>query len=154
MAGLLAFVAGTVIDLGEQAISGEDFRLKEVLKEGAVWGSDAAAKTLLSGALMACAKLDKFSFLSKEISADVCTGIACVAFDDLKIAFQIANGKLPVQDGVIKIGETTVISGAGVLAAKRCRNRNHCWCSGWSSRRNRWNCDWWSCWRLYWLQSW
>lgn len=37
MAGLLAFVAGTVIDLGEQAISGEDFRLKEVLKEGAVW---------------------------------------------------------------------------------------------------------------------
>lgn len=119
MAGLLAFVAGTVIDLGEQAISGEDFRLKEALKEGAVWGSDAAAKTLLSGALMACAKLDKFSFLSKEISADVCTGIACVAFDDLKIAFQIANGKLPVQDGVIKIGETTVISGAGVLAARK-----------------------------------
>lgn len=118
-AGLLAFAAGTVMDIGEQAFSGEEIKLKEALKDGAVWGSDAAAKTLLGGALTVCSELEMLSFLPKGTSADVCTGSACVVFDDLKVAFQIANGKLTVQDGVIKIGETTIISGAGLVAAKK-----------------------------------
>ncbi|MDE7195804.1 MAG: hypothetical protein K2N69_02150 [Helicobacter sp.] len=117
-AGAMGVGIGVVSNVGAKLINGEKIETQEVVVESLKSGADFGLKTAAAGAMKVAAEKSSLAAL-KGISSSSWANVAFVAVENLKIAADIGRGKLSVEKGIEKMGESTASAVAGIAAAAK-----------------------------------
>ena len=117
-AGAMGVGIGVVSNVGAKLINGEKIETQEVVVESLKSGADFGLKTAAAGAMKVAAEKSSLAAL-KGISSSSWANVAFVAVENLKIAADIGRGKMSVEQGIEKMGESTASAVAGIAAAAK-----------------------------------
>lgn len=119
--GVQSFLVGGIYGAGKETLSqwkqGETLDVKKIGKSSLEGGGDFAAKQTLASFLKVGSEKGIVKAIPKGTSMETITNISCVAIEDAKIAVKVGKGELTAAEGAGQAVETTVSTGAGVLAA-------------------------------------
>jgi len=115
-----AAVQGAAIATGfhiaKKIFDGEKIEGEEVVETALTTGVDIGVKAAASGALKVGVEKGFIPFIAKGTPAGTIAGIANVAIENVKVLGKMASGELTANEGLDKMGETTVSTTAGLVA--------------------------------------
>lgn len=112
--GIQSAFLGTGTYLAKKAFDGEKIEADDVVKNAIMNGSDTCVKVAIGGALKVASEKNIVSILPPRISASTIERIACVAVENVKILWKIANGELTLSEGLEYMGRTSLVMFAGL----------------------------------------
>lgn len=119
--GVQSFLMGGIYAAGKETFSqwkhGETLDVKKIGKSSLEGGGDFAAKQTLASFLKVGSEKGIINVIPKGTSMETITSISCAFIEDAKIAIKVGKGELTAAEGAEQAVETTVSTGAGVLAA-------------------------------------
>ena len=95
------------VDVAAKALRGEKIDSDEVAEVAIMVGTDSAAKTTMAFALKIGTEKGLLTMLPKGISGYSVAAIACVAVENVKVAYKVAKGEMTVMQGVDAMGRAT-----------------------------------------------
>lgn len=113
-AGIQAALLGVGISLAKKAFDGEKIETEDLVKTAISTGSDTCVKAATGGALKVAAEKGIISILPPGTPAGTIAKIACVAVENVKILWKVANGELTVSEATERMGRTSVAMYAGL----------------------------------------
>lgn len=118
-----AAVFGAAVSTGAHFIQklwrGEKIKGEEVVEKALESGTDAGLKTALAGSLKVGVEKNIIKVIPKGTPMGTMANIAFVAVENLKVAKNIATGKLSVKEGLEKMEQTTVSAVAGLATSTK-----------------------------------
>ncbi|MBM6753046.1 hypothetical protein H6A65_16420 [Mediterraneibacter glycyrrhizinilyticus] len=115
-AGIQAALLGVGISLAKKAFDGEKIETEDLVKTAISTGSDTCIKAAAGGALKVATEKGIISILPPGTPAGTIAKIACVAVENVKILWKVANGELTVSEAAEHMGRTSVSMYAGLSA--------------------------------------
>lgn len=104
----------TGIDVVSKICQGQEIQADEVAETALRAGADAGVKTVASGTLHTAVRRGIFSFLPKNLSTNLITGMAFVGVENAKVLLKMAEGKLSTVKGLDQMGKVTVSMAGGL----------------------------------------
>ena len=108
-------------DLAQKVINGEEIDGDEVVKKAVEAGVDEGVKVAVAGAIKVAGEKGLIPQIQqlKGGSGNVCANVAFVAIENVKVAKQVADGRLTVHEGLEVIAQTTGACVAGIAVAAK-----------------------------------
>ena len=103
------------VDVAAKALRGEKIDSDEVAELAITVGADSAAKTTMACALKVGTEKGLLTMLPKGISGFSVGAIACVAVENMKVAYKVAKGEMTVMQGVDAMGRATCAGIGGFI---------------------------------------
>ncbi len=118
-AGIMGVGIGALSHVGAKLIKGEKIKTQEVVAESLKSGADFGVKTAAAGALKVAAEKGVFTTTLKGVSSATWTNVAFVAIENMKILADMGRGKMSVEEGIDKMGESTAAAVGGIAAVAK-----------------------------------
>ena len=108
-------------DLAQKVLNGEEIDGDEVIKKAVDAGVDEGVKVAVAGAVRVAGEKGLIPQIQqlKGGSGNVCANVAFVAIENVKVAKQVADGKLTVHEGLEVMAQTTGACVAGIAVAAK-----------------------------------
>ena len=108
-------------DLAQKVLNGEEIDGDEVIKKAVDVGVDEGVKVAVAGAVRVAGEKGLIPQIQqlKGGSGNVCANVAFVAIENVKVAKQVADGKLTVHEGLEVMAQTTGACVAGIAVAAK-----------------------------------
>ena len=108
-------------DLAQKVINGEEIEGDEVVKKAVEVGVDEGVKVAVAGAVRVAGEKGLIPQIQqlKGGSGNVCANVAFVAIENIKVAKQVADGRLTVHEGLEAMAQTTGACVAGIAVAAK-----------------------------------
>lgn len=108
-------------DLAQKVINGEEIEGDEVVKKAVEVGVDEGVKVAVAGAVRVAGEKGLIPQIQqlKGGSGNVCANVAFVAIENIKVAKQVADGRLTVHEGLEVMAQTTGACVAGIAVAAK-----------------------------------
>ena len=108
-------------DIAQKVINGEEIDGDEVVKKAVDAGVDEGVKVAVAGAVRVAGEKGLIPQIQqlKGGSGNVCANVAFVAIENVKVAKQVADGKLTVHEGLEVMAQTTGACVAGMAVAAK-----------------------------------
>ncbi len=108
-------------DLAQKVINGEEIEGDEVVKKAVDAGVDEGVKVAVAGAIRVAGEKGLIPQIQqlKGGSGNVCANVAFVAIENVKVAKQVADGRLTVHEGLEVMAQTTGACVAGIAVAAK-----------------------------------
>ncbi len=108
-------------DLAQKVINGEEIDGDEVVKKAVDAGVDEGVKVAVAGAIRVAGEKGLIPQIQqlKGGSGNVCANVAFVAIENIKVAKQVADGRLTVHEGLEVMAQTTGACVAGIAVAAK-----------------------------------
>ena len=108
-------------DLAQKVLNGEEIEGDEVVKKAVDAGVDEGVKVAVAGAIRVAGEKGLIPQIQqlKGGSGNVCANVAFVAIENVKVAKQVADGKLTVHEGLEVMAQTTGACVAGIAIAAK-----------------------------------
>ena len=120
-AGVQTAAATAGRDIAQKVLNGEDIDGDEVVKKAVDVGVDEGVKVAVAGAIKVAGEKGLIPQIQqlKGGSGNVCANVAFVAIENVKVAKQVADGKLTVHEGLEVMAQTTGACVAGIAVAAK-----------------------------------
>lgn len=108
-------------DIAQKVINGEEIEGDEVVKKAVDAGVDEGVKVAVAGAIRVAGEKGLIPQIQqlKGGSGNVCANVAFVAIENVKVAKQVADGRLTVHEGLEVMAQTTGACVAGIAVAAK-----------------------------------
>ncbi|MGN0012490.1 MAG: CFI-box-CTERM domain-containing protein [Candidatus Bruticola sp.] len=108
-------------DLAQKVLNGEEIDGDEVVKKAVDAGVDEGVKVAVAGAIKVAGEKGLIPQIQqlKGGSGNVCANVAFVAIENVKVAKQVADGRLTVHEGLEVMAQTTGACAAGMAVAAK-----------------------------------
>lgn len=108
-------------DIAQKVINGEEIEGDEVVKKAVDAGVDEGVKVAVAGAIKVAGEKGLIPQIQqlKGGSGNVCANVAFVAIENVKVAKQVADGRLTVHEGLEVMAQTTGACVAGIAVAAK-----------------------------------
>ena len=108
-------------DLAQKVLNGEEIDGDEVIKKAVDAGVDEGVKVAVAGAVRVAGEKGLIPQIQqlKGGSGNICANVAFVAIENVKVAKQVADGKLTVHEGLEVMAQTTGACVAGIAVAAK-----------------------------------
>ena len=108
-------------DLAQKVLNGEEIDGDEVIKKAVDAGVDEGVKVAVAGAVRVAGEKGLIPQIQqlKGGSGNICANVAFVAIENVKVAKQVADGKLTVHEGLEVMAQTTGACVAGMAVAAK-----------------------------------
>ena len=108
-------------DLAQKVLNGEEIDGDEVVKKAVDAGVDEGVKVAVAGAIKVAGEKGLVPQIQqlKGSSGNVCANVAFVAIENVKVAKQVADGRLTVHEGLEVMAQTTGACAAGMAVAAK-----------------------------------
>ena len=120
-AGVQAAATTAGKDIAQKVLNGEEIDGDEVAKKAVDAGVGEAVKVAVAGAVRVAGEKGLIPQIQqlKGGSGNVCANVAFVAIENVKVAKQVADGKLTVHEGLEVMAQTTGACVAGIAVAAK-----------------------------------
>ncbi len=109
-----ALAAGLTMVCG--VVSGEGIDSDQVIETALTTGADAGIKAAAAGAVKVGAEKGMIGMLPPGTPVQVIANVVCVGVENIKIMAKVASGELTLQEGLDRMGRTSVAMVAGLSA--------------------------------------
>ena len=108
-------------DITQKVLNGEEIDGNEVVKKAIEAGVDEGVKVAVAGAVRVAGEKGLIPQIQqlKGGSGNVCANVAFVAIENIKVAKQVADGKLTIHEGLEVMAQTTGACVAGMAVAAK-----------------------------------
>ena len=105
------------IDTAVKALRGEKITPSEVAKVAVTVGADTGAKTAMAAALKIGTEKGLLAMIPKGVSGFSVAAVACVAVENIKVAYKVAKGEMTVMQGLDAMGRVTCSTIGGIIGS-------------------------------------
>lgn len=116
-AAVMGAAIGVGFDVAQKVWNGEEIEGEELVETALESGIDFGVKAALAGALKVGVEKGVVSLIPKGTPAGKIANIVHVSVENVKILGKVGTGELSLNEGLDKMGQTTVSTVAGIAAS-------------------------------------